>query len=207
MSFANEFSTSLQVVIPPDVYCSDSKVAFRELSNIKELEKLAYNFSNATPVIPVSYSTSNPVSNERDRSPIRLSSEITDIDLAFNEVAQEIERLHSPRKGTNAIQHINETTPKSQPIIHSSSLPRTYSGECRRLFTGQTPDRKSLCGRNAFSLKNVYETLFGEEFPNQHEAESDVMAMVKCCAKYGKHVVDWFEKNHKLFSEINNLYK
>lgn len=197
----------LQVVIPVDVRCSDTRIAFRELKKVNELKKLEYSFPNVIPLIPTSNLTKLSDSNGlRDGSPIKFDSEITDIDLAFNEVAQEIERIHSPHKAADEIKNMNETTPKTQPLIPSST-PRTRTGECRKLFIEQIPVRKNVLTSNSCSLRNMYMTLFGEEFANQHEAESDVMAMVKCCAKYGKHIVDWFENNHKLFSEIDYIYK
>lgn len=137
---------------------------------------------------------------------------ITDNDLAFCDLAKEIEEEISRNAGDvptamAMIQATNETTPKSQIIGSRPTGPITSK---RKLFDDNAIQNKvekvKPPMKMSFSLKNVYLNLFGENMKNHHRAEDDVIALIQCCLKFGQPLLDWFDKNSKEFKDIAAMY-
>ncbi len=104
------------------------------------------------------------------------------------------------KKSMEFMRQLNETTPESKAV--SSHIDRTaFKG--RKLFCDEKKGTKT---KKSFRLVDIYERLFGEPLRNSHCAEDDVIALVKCCAKYGESIIDWFENNNKNFADIQPLY-
>lgn len=105
---------------------------------------------------------------------------------------------------------INETTPKSQiirPRMIHSAVPK------RRLFDDATGVRgnseeieQPFTPLRSFKLKNVYKNIFGEDAKSLHQAEDDVLMMIKCCLKFGQPILDWLDKNSIEFKEVKPFY-
>lgn len=148
-------------------------------------------------------------------STITFNPYIEDTDQALCEIAEEIETKYKLegndwKKTMELIKKINETTPKSQ-IIKSNV---TYAAtKCkRRLFLKDEHEEEdgvrviTKLVRLSFKLKDLYQRLFNEQFENCHRAEGDVIALIKCCAKFGPPIIEWFENNNVKFGDIQPMY-
>ncbi|CAG9855933.1 unnamed protein product [Phyllotreta striolata] len=96
----------------------------------------------------------------------------------------------------NEAQRLNETTPQKQMIANQN---------------GESSKRMKLTGarRNLFSEKyklgDVFTRLTNEEPVNSHQAEGDVVMLIKCAATLGEKFINWANTKATKFSDIDPL--
>lgn len=171
-------------IIPEDTRCADTLQAFRYLSKSSE-------------------------------STCVLSPFLTECDLLICQAAEEVEKEINRNSGdilrTMALlRATNETTPKLQiirPRMIHSTVPK------RRLFDDATSVRGNSkemeqppIPPKSFKLENVYKNIFGEDVKSHHQAENDVLILIKCCLKFGQPILDWLDENSIEFKKVKPFY-
>ncbi|CAH2097956.1 unnamed protein product [Euphydryas editha] len=100
-----------------------------------------------------------------------------------------------------SMQSINETTPKRQ-IIKSNGNPRPNSiSKARKSF----PWSKGMNPKRSYKLKNIYEYICKRSAVDAHRAENDCLFVLECFVAKASEMVQWFDNNYILFSEVKPM--
>lgn len=188
----------LDGAFPSTIKCCDSLQVFKKLNEQAELkEKLLME----------SYSLQQWADVKEDGLMINAEIETDgdEIDKAFKElVDEELEKIEKSEQGEDSpnlvqpieddiklLQKKNETTPKAatKQLNLKPTAQRTTQSAAKRTITSRRELFPPISSENlakprkSFSLPEIYKRFFGVYPDNSHDAESDVIALMKCAAE------------------------
>lgn len=189
--------------LPPTLLCCDSLQVFREIANKphKNCRVLVNGFILRT----------NEEINDEEVE--KMNKEILDIEEFLSE-QETIEKLENEfltfETDVKDQQAKNETTP-SKPTIPENETPhksnqneqkkRPNPSVRRELF----PMENKKWPKGTFKLREIYRKFFKSYPQNSHDAEDDVMTLLKCACACNTRFVEIVKRSAKIFSDIKEL--
>lgn len=179
--------------------CADSLIAFRAIFPVSRGSMVVGN--DASPSVSVS-----SISIARMRS----SEAVCDSESLMNEKEDCLIRAHSDLH-INDVQKVNETTPKQlkRPgdVINAPPLKRRNLLANNEIVESRNTNiRKKLFGAqgnpSSHKLIDIYRYIHNKDLDDNHRAENDTIALLKCIAGTAPEFLAWIENNHLKFKRI-----
>ncbi|XP_046973758.1 three prime repair exonuclease 2-like [Vanessa cardui] len=120
-----------------------------------------------------------------------------DTSISLNECDKEPDASNGD---TNYFQLKNEKTPE-RPVNTKKIIRPSPISKVRRRFPwsrGEKPEEK-------YKLKDIYERLLNRKAEEAHRAENDCLFALAGFVALSKEMVQWFDENHCLFSEVKPM--
>ena len=104
----------------------------------------------------------------------------------------------SSTDGKSSVAEVNNTTPAKR-----ARLDETPSTPSKQPGRSMPYDAKTT---QSYSLASVYKRTFGQDLPQAHSAEGDVLGLIKICKARGQKICQWMDKNAMRLSDIQLYY-
>ncbi|CAO1362824.1 unnamed protein product [Diamesa serratosioi] len=218
---------------PENLRCCDSLLVFQQLELKIEDQVRIMHENYRLKLWDDSLSKNFVITSELeillDQSPIKkeIKSEQTEeenslffIKEELDSITQQEERDSKNKRGIElTMQQINETTPDkaTEPMNSKPKINMTTDGSGRKksalrsssrelfpaLPSSSTNKPKYIKGK--FTLNGIYKRIFGQFPDNGHNAESDVIALLKCAVAYKKDFIEVTEQISVNFKDIKKF--
>lgn len=172
-------------VLPDEIFCADSILAFRTLFPVRPMWSLTPALSSPTRTTL----SNDPVTPERHTQVVSHGPVLDCAEINLPPI------LESKR--------LNETTPKSSSLKRECPLllkRRSSNNDENRivrkkLFKGEGPPK-------SYKLGDLYSHLHGREPEHGHRAESDCLSLLECIVSTAPEFLSWVENNNIAFKNI-----
>lgn len=195
--------------LPSTLLCCDSLKVFRDIAKLQDEDQHCRILVNGFII-----RSTEVISDEEVKL---MNSEILRVEeiMTNDEDEDEIKKLEDEflsfdSQDMKARQSSNETTPKKATNAENKN-PRTKnqneirkrpsSSARRELF----PLEDKKWPRGTFKLREIYKRYFNEYPQNSHDAEDDVIALLKCACACKSHFVDIVKSTCIKFCDVNEL--